>query len=166
MTVDALTMRSGWQLRRAITDEHEMCWPIAEKLPESFTASGVEALRRDLERHGALVAASDRAIIGFAVTKEKSTSIMELLWLAVAEGHQRGGVGSALLARVCDEATAAGTRVLEVKTLAAGAESAEYEVTRRFYEARGFELLEEIDPYPGWEPGNPCAIYVKPLASR
>jgi hypothetical protein len=23
--------------------------------------------------------------------------------------------------------------------------------------------LEIIDPFPGWDPGNPCAIYVKAL---
>ncbi len=23
--------------------------------------------------------------------------------------------------------------------------------------------LETVDPYPQWEPGNPCAIYVKAL---
>lgn len=41
--------------------------------------------------------------------------------------------------------------------------SPRYARTRKFYEQRGFHLLEEIDPYPGWDPGNPCAIYVKVL---
>ena len=54
-----------------------------------------------------------------------------------------------------------GASVLEVKTLGASSDATNYDGTRRFYERHGFVLLEEIDPFPGWEPGNPCAIYVK-----
>ena len=136
---------------------------IAEALPESFTASGLDALRQDLDHHGALVAASERSVLGFAVLSWKSPTIAEILWFAVAEEHQRRGVGAALLARLCEDALEAGIRLLEVKTLAASASSPEYEAARHFYEDRGFELLETIDPYPGWEPGNPCAIYVRSL---
>jgi len=49
------------------------------------------------------------------------------------------------------------------KTLAPDVEYAPYEATRRFYEKKGFIHLETIDPYPGWDPGNPCAIYVRVL---
>ena len=55
-----------------------------------------------------------------------------------------------------------GIALIEVKTLAATADYAPYEKTRRFYEL-GLFLIETIDPFPGWEPGNPCAIYVKIL---
>lgn len=53
--------------------------------------------------------------------------------------------------------------MLQVKTLAPTVEYAPYEGTRTFYEAMGFRLLEIIDPFPGWEPGNPCAIFAKAL---
>jgi hypothetical protein len=62
-----------------------------------------------------------------------------------------------------------GVMLLEVKTLAPTVVYTPYERTRRFYEHAGFILLEVVDPYPGWEPGNPCAIYVKiltPAATR
>jgi hypothetical protein len=65
-----------------------------------------------------------------------------------------------------ESARRAGARLVEVKTLDASVPSADYGVTRKFYEKRGFELLESIDPFPGWEPGNPCAIYVKVLEPR
>ena len=32
-----------------------------------------------------------------------------------------------------------------------------------FWERRGFVQIDCIDPLPGWEPGNPSAIYVKAL---
>jgi ribosomal protein S18 acetylase RimI-like enzyme len=155
----------GWEIRSATTAEHERCAAIAEWLTESFTPSGVRALRRDLARHGAMVAAARDTILGFVVTERKTPANVEVLWLAVAADHQRRGVGSGLLAGVADQAAAAGGRILEVKTLDASASSPAYEVARRFYERRGFELLETIDPFPGWEPGNPCAIYVKALGA-
>jgi len=30
--------------------------------------------------------------------------------------------------------------------------------------ARGFVQIDTIDPLPGWQPGNPSAIYVAALA--
>ncbi|HEX5290374.1 MAG TPA: hypothetical protein VFX25_16040 [Streptosporangiaceae bacterium] len=32
--------------------------------------------------------------------------------------------------------------------------------TRAFWERNGFVHVDTIDPLPGWEPGNPAAIYV------
>jgi hypothetical protein len=56
-----------------------------------------------------------------------------------------------------------GTRLLEVKTLSPQADYQPYQATRRFYDENGFLLIDIIDPYPGWEPGNPCALYAKIL---
>ena len=38
-----------------------------------------------------------------------------------------------------------------------------YEATRAFWERNGFVHVDTIDPLPGWEPGNPAAIYVAAL---
>ena len=73
--------------------------------------------------------------------------------------------GSALLLAIEERLRADGVTLLEVKTLAPTVVYAPYERTRHFYERAGFLLLETVDPYPGWEPGNPCAIYVKILAA-
>lgn len=58
----------------------------------------------------------------------------------------------------------AGVELLEVKTLSAKADYLPYEATRGFYQRTGFLHLETVDPYPGWGPENPGAIYVKVLA--
>ena len=39
-----------------------------------------------------------------------------------------------------------------------------YIATRAFWEGKGFVQIDCIDPLPGWQPGNPSAIYVLPLA--
>ncbi|WP_024285296.1 hypothetical protein [Cellulomonas sp. KRMCY2] len=46
------------------------------------------------------------------------------------------------------------------KTLGASDPSEEYARTRRFYQARGFTPLEELD---GIWPGNPCLLMVEAL---
>ena len=38
-----------------------------------------------------------------------------------------------------------------------------YQATRAFWERNGFVHIDTIDPLPGWEPGNPAAIYVAAL---
>jgi hypothetical protein len=53
--------------------------------------------------------------------------------------------------------------VVEAKTLDASADYPPYEATRAFWEHRGFVHIDTIDPLPGWEPGNPAAIYVAAL---
>ena len=57
-----------------------------------------------------------------------------------------------------------GVRIVEVKTLDRSAGYAPYEATLAFWERRGFIQVDMIDPLPGWQPGNPAAIYVAALA--
>jgi GNAT superfamily N-acetyltransferase len=160
------TEASEFHVRGGGPEDARRCAAIAEGLPDSFTTSGVAELRRDLEKDVATVAVMSNEVVGFVLTRRKSSSIVEIRWLAVTQEFQQRGIGTALMAHAEEGARKVGARLLEVKTLDASAQSAEYEVTRRFYENRGFELLESIDPFPGWEPGNPCAIYVKVLGLR
>jgi ribosomal protein S18 acetylase RimI-like enzyme len=151
-----------YHVRPATPEDATWCVTIAEGLRDSFTPSGVVELQRDLERDDVAIAESNE-VVGFVVSRRKSPSIVEIRWLAVAQQIQQQGIGSALMAHATKGARSAGARLLEVKTLDASVPSADYAATRLFYEKRGFELLESIDPFPGWEPGNPCAIYVKVL---
>lgn len=141
----------------------ESCRSIAGELPHYFTPSAVEAMARDLLQHRFYVAMEAGGIAGFIAVEHKSAQVSEITWLAVKPEHQRAGIGSLLVDRVVCEAKAVGCRVLEVKTLAADTGHAPYSLTRRFYENRDFLLLETIDSFPGWDPGNPCAIYVRVL---
>ncbi len=35
-----------------------------------------------------------------------------------------------------------------------------YQATQAFWERKGFVQIDTIDPLPGWQPGNPAAVYV------
>ena len=120
---------------------------------------------RDLEAHDTWVIEQSGKIMGFAVCERKSGLAAEILWLSVLPEEQGRGLGSALIAALVADARRAGVVALEVKTLAATVESPLYARTRHYYEGHGFILLDVIDPFPGWAPGNPCAIYVRPLES-
>lgn len=139
------------------------CVKIARALPDYFTAAGVSALQADAQSQDLYIEVRDGQVVAFAVVGMRSEFVREILWMAVDRDHQGAGIGSTLLAAVEDELRPTGVRILEVKTLAASAEYAPYEKTRRFYERAGFMLLETIHPYPGWDEDSPCAIYVKAL---
>jgi len=141
----------------------EACLSIARELPHYFTAQGIAAMNRDLQEHRLYVAVDSDKVIGFIAIEPKSSQVSEISWMAVKREHQHQGVGSLLIDHIIDDLKAEGSRLLEVKTLASDVDYAPYELTRRFYEGRGFMHLETISPFPEWEPGNPCAIYVKVL---
>jgi GNAT superfamily N-acetyltransferase len=150
-------------IRPATRDESSRCFEIAERLPLYFSASGLEILRGDLEVHDVVIAENDGAVVGFVTLDRKSPAVREISWLAVDPSVQSAGVGSLLVGEAESLCKTEGASILEVKTLAEKEGASNYEGTRRFYERHGFSLLEVIDPFPGWDPGNPCAIYVKAL---
>ncbi len=141
----------------------EECVKIAGTLPDYFTDSGVVNLVQDVKKHQLFAAIDSGRVIGFIVVAEKYAQVAEILWLAVKRELQHKGYGSALIEHASIVLKKKGIRLLEVKTLAPQAGYQPYEATRRFYDKNGFMLTEVIDPYPGWEPGNPRALYVKIL---
>lgn len=87
----------------------------------------------------------------------------EILWIAVDPSRRGRGLGTVLLDRVLDDLAADGASVIVAKTLDRSAGYPPYEATRAFWEHRGFVHVDTIDPLPGWQPGNPAAIYIAAL---
>jgi ribosomal protein S18 acetylase RimI-like enzyme len=141
----------------------EACLYIARNLPQYFTETGIKNLSKDINTHQLFVASDSGSVRGFITLTEKSLCVTEISWLAVHPEHQHRGIGSALVNFVATRVKHTGGKLLEVKTLSPGTDYVPYEITRRFYEKLGFMLVEIIDPYPEWEPGNTCAMYVKIL---
>ncbi len=141
-------------------DDISGCITVAEGLDEYFTARAIEEMKEDLKEHEFFVVEND-GISGFISLDLKNENCAEISWLAVREEDRGKGLGKRLLGRAERSLQNKDVRILEVKTLSEEVDYEPYEHTRRFYERMGFILIETIDPYPGWEEGNPCAIYVK-----
>ncbi len=110
-----------------------------------------------------VVAKNADRVVAFLCFKTIGARVSEILWMAVHHSLFGQGIGTLILDEVCRDLVSKGIGLLTVKTLAPSVDYPPYARTRRFYEKNGFVLIAEIDPYPGWSPGNPCAIYVKPF---
>lgn len=87
----------------------------------------------------------------------------EVYLLAVDPTAHRHGAGRALLSALERDLTADGVEFLQVKTLGPSHPDPGYVKTRAFYEAMGFQPLEEIHGL--WDPGNPCLLMMKTLSA-
>jgi len=104
-------------------------------------------------------------VAGFAVVDRRSSTAAEILWAAVDRDRRGTGVGTLLVEHVLDALAEDGVVLVEAKTLDRSAGYGPYEATRAFWERRGFMQIDRIDPMPGWQPGNPCALYVAALVA-
>ena len=102
-------------------------------------------------------------VVGFAVADKRSPQTAQILWAAIDAQRQREGLGTTLVEDALMILKSEGVLLVEVKTLDESANYEPYEATIAFWEARGFLKIDVIDPLPGWQPGNPCAIYVTVL---
>jgi len=139
------------------------CLSIAKELPQYFTEEGINTMNKDLRKHQLYTAIDSEEVVGFITVEQRNGEVSEISWMAVKPSYQYQGIGSALIDHITTDLLSQGAKLLEVKTLSEDIEYSPYENTRRFYEKMGFMHLETINPYPGWETGNPCAIYIKIL---
>jgi GNAT superfamily N-acetyltransferase len=133
---------------------------IVLALPDYLTEDVARQVERDSASHDAWVLTDSEEIAGFAVARRKSAGAAEILWMAIDPGRRGRGAGTVLLDHVLDDLAAAGTKLVEVKTLDRSAGYPPYEATCAFWERKGFV---KVDPLPGWQPGNPAAIYIAAL---
>jgi ribosomal protein S18 acetylase RimI-like enzyme len=136
---------------------------IAESLLDFFTIDGVGSLKEDLKSHELYGALVDDKLVGFITLRLADTSSLEISWLAVLPGWQGKGVGTELIKETLNIKAKEGFKICYVKTLAETVPDLGYEKTRKFYKKLGFYTLEIIDPYPGWDEGNPCQILAASL---
>jgi GNAT superfamily N-acetyltransferase len=107
-----------------------------------------------------LLAEEDGQVIGALVTERHFPTAEELHLMAVARERHRQGVGRALVEHAEERARDDGVTIMSVKTLGPSHPDEGYRRTRLFYQACGYQPVEEIHDL--W-PGNPCLIMVKPL---
>jgi GNAT superfamily N-acetyltransferase len=150
-------------VRSAVEADLEPCIEIVRRLPDYFTPNVPDEVTHDWRRCQNWVAVDDDAVVGVAVVEVRSPLAAEILWAAVDPDRQNTGVGTQLIESVVGTLADRGVRVVEVKTLDEREDYQPYEATRAFWQARGFIHIDTIDPYPPWQTGNPCALYVRPI---
>jgi ribosomal protein S18 acetylase RimI-like enzyme len=84
----------------------------------------------------------------------------DLYWIAVDRARQGTGVGTLLVRAVEQRLRAEQGRLIVVET----SSRSDYEPTRAFYEARGYDRAATIPGY--YAPGDDLVIYVKDLTQR
>jgi ribosomal protein S18 acetylase RimI-like enzyme len=141
---------------------------VLARLPEYFTPNTHDEVRRDLPGQPAWVAidgdGEGGGVVGFVLVRRRYPTTAEITYAAVVPDHRRSGIGTALVDTAVAALAADGAVVVEVKTLDASAGYEPYVATRAFWERCGFHQIDCIDPLPGWQPGNPAALYVAALS--
>lgn len=133
--------------------------------PQAEVAGG----QAGVARYRAWVAEDAGLVVGFVLAKIRYPATAEITYAAVRPERRGAGVGTRLVRRALADLAGDGAALVEVKTLDASAGYEPYEATRAFWERRGFRQIDCIDPLPGWQPGNPAAIYVaavRPTTAR
>jgi GNAT superfamily N-acetyltransferase len=141
----------------------EACDEIVRGLPGWFgDPQGIATCARAVRTEDGLVAVEDGEVVAFITHQPMTGSNHEITWMAVRADRRGNGIGTALVAELVDRLPA-GTRSLLVKTLSDrdGDPGPEYSQTRRFYLARGFTPLAELDI---WGPENPCQLLARPIS--
>jgi len=151
-------------IRPATPQDADACVGIVEGLSDFFSADVPERVRLDLARFQAWVLADAGEVVAFTVASRRSSRAAEIAWAAVAASRRARGMGTALVCHVLSALHDDGVQVVEVKTLDSSADYGPYRATCLFWEKCGFVQVDTIDPLPGWQPGNPSAIYVAALA--
>jgi GNAT superfamily N-acetyltransferase len=155
--------RAQVRIERGVPDP-EVVDALLRGLPDWFGID--EAIDEYVARSARLpayTAVVDGTSVGVLALEHHSDRVAEHYVLAVARRWHRHGVGRALLEAAEHDLAQAGVTYVQVKTLGASHPSPEYAATRRFYEAMGYQGLEEYPADSLW-PGNPCLVMVKHLA--
>jgi GNAT superfamily N-acetyltransferase len=150
------------EVRRGGAEDAVACADLTRLLPDHFSENVPDEVRRDVERHGAWLVVDGQQVVSFVVVELRGQAA-EILWMASHPEQRRRGYGTRLIQHAFAELRAGGLRLVEVKTLDASAGYEPYDATHAFWQSCGFIQIDTIDPLPGWQPGNPAAIYVVSL---
>ena len=147
-------------IRSLEPDDVDACAAILARLPQWF---GIEAANtayiESLHRLPGFVAVDDRTLTGFLALEQHTSRSAEITVMGVDPAWHRRGTGRALVTAAEDWCRARGVRWLHVKTRGPSTYDEDYERTRRFYLAVGFDALYESRTE--WGPENAALVLVK-----
>ena len=142
----------------------EVCDAILLGLPDYFGhAGGRAACAEAVRSQTGWVADGAGLVLGFATWQARTSATAEITWLAVERDRRHAGIGTAILEALLADLRSRGFRLALTMT-SAGQKPPRpgpdvYEATRRFWLARGFLPLVELDI---WD-SNLALLLVRPL---
>ena len=150
-------------IRRLQLEDVDACASVLERLPEWFGIESANAAYVDsLSRLPGFVAVVDRQLVGFLALELHTPESAEISVMGVTPDRHRDGIGTELVETAEEWCVDAGVVWLHVKTRGPSTYDEDYERTRRFYLALGFEVLYES--LTEWGPENAALVMVKHLA--
>ena len=150
-------------IRRAIESDAELCVRVLAQLPTYFAEPTHPEVRDAIGRVPSWVALDGIELVGFLIAPRRFARGAEITFAAVASKSQGKGIGSKLVQHALAHHQAEEASVVLVKTLDESSGYEPYIATRTFWEGHGFLQVDRIDPLPGWEAGNPSALYVRAI---
>lgn len=154
-----MTTSESFALRRLEIRDVPACERVLRALPgwfglEESNRAYVESLRN---LPGAVVEAGGE-IVGFVALEAHNSKSLEIHVMGVEPGRHRRGIGRELVRWSREFATARGAHWLHVKTRGPLTPDPDYEKTRKFYLAQGFEPL--FESLAMWGPENSTLVLV------
>jgi GNAT superfamily N-acetyltransferase len=138
------------------------CASLLARLPAWFGIPEANAAYTEsLEDLAGFVAVDRDQVVGFAAVLTHGSKAAEISVMGVAPDRHRHGLGRQLVDAVEDWCRAHGVEWLHVKTRGPSTYDDNYERTRRFYRAMGFEVLYES--LTEWGTDNAALVLVKHL---
>lgn len=151
---------SPGQVRDLRPEDVATCGALLESLPEWFGFPEVNAgYVESLPSLPTFVAEVGDDVAGFVALEPYGAVAAEILVLAVRRELHRRGIGHLLVERAREWCRASGVPWLHVKTRGPKTPDANYERTRRFYLAEGFDPLYES--LTEWGPSNAALVLVQ-----
>ena len=123
------------RIRTARVEDIDDCVALLVTLRDHFTPAIHDQVRASFAASHVVVMEDDGAVVGFAMAERRYPGAAEITYAAVHPTRHREGICSAIVRQVLTDLA----------------------------EHHGFIQVDCIDPLPGWEAGNPSAIYLKAL---
>jgi GNAT superfamily N-acetyltransferase len=153
------------EVRPLAPTDAEACDAIILGHPDFFGHEGGRAdCARAVRSQAGRVAVEAGEVLGFATWEPRTDAAAEITWMAVARARRHQGVGTAIVEALVQELRARGYQLALAMTSAGDRPPAHgpevYQPTRRFWRARGFLPLIELDI---WDT-DVALLQVRPLA--